>query len=367
VELAPHGAVTPRAIGVAAFTTGMAPLLGRWIESGALQAPEDVAALLSIPLAHARVRAGRIHDLLVTLAPAAAGAGLRPVVLKGSHTAWRFFPEPGTRPTADVDLLVSPAEGPAMERILRDAGCALVLRQRRPTRSVWRPAGEDGRLRSLELTHAHNPLTVDLHLSLDRGFYGVSRSRLADPGEADLEPVPGLPEAYRGLRGPLLLLSLALHASEDLYNLQLLRLVELVLVSRGAPDPAALWHDTLEVGQRARAMGDAFPAMALLERLDPGAVPPEVVSAARAQAPPALRAVVDGLSPATAQRLEGITLGERLAGARTPADKMRRIAHMLAPDSAAGSWRALLDLYVTRGYQLLGGRVRFGSRVDREG
>jgi hypothetical protein len=111
-------------------------------------------------------------------------------------------------------------------------------------------------------------------------------------------------------------------------------------------------------------MGDAFPALALLERLDGGAVPREVVSAARVESPPSLRAVVDRLSPATAQRLEGITLGERLAGARTPTDKMRRIFHMLVPDSVAGSWRSLLGLYVTRGYQILGGRVRLGSRLD---
>ena len=342
----------------------MAPLLGRWIEAGELEAPEEVAALFSAPLAHARVRALRVRDLLSSLAPAATDAGLHPVVLKGSHTAWRFFPEPGARPTADVDLLVSPAQGPAMERLLLDAGYALVLRQRRPTRSVWRPPGEDGRLRSLELSHAFNPLTVDLHLSLDRGFYGLSRSRLPDPGEADLEPVPGLPEAYRGLRGPLLLLSLALHASEDLHNLQLLRLVEMLMVSRSVSDPAAVWQATLDTGQRARAMGDAFPALALLRCLDPEAVPLEVVSAARDEASPALRTLVDGLSPATAQRLEGITLRERLAAAKTPLDMLRRIAHMLVPDSAGGSWRTLLGLYVTRGYQLLGGRVRLGSSRD---
>jgi hypothetical protein len=339
----------------------MAPLLGFWIESGRLAAPGEVAALLAAPLAHARARAERIRGLLASLSTAIVAAGLRPILLKGSHTAWRFFPEPGTRPTADVDILVSRAEGPAMEQILLDSGYALTLRQRRPTRSVWRPPGEDGRLRSLELTHAHNPLTIDLHLSMDRGFYGVSRSRLALPGEADLEPVPGIPDAYRGLRGPLLLLSLALHASEDLYNLQLIRLVEMGMVSRGSADASALWRETLAAGQRARAMGDAFPALALLSRLDPGAVPADVLAASRAEAPPSLRHVVDRLSPATAQRLEGIAVGDRLAGARTPVDKMRRVLHMLMPDSVAGSWRGLLGLYVTRTYQIFGGRVRWRS------
>ena len=319
------GEVTARALSVAAFTSGTGPLLGHWIEQGVLGTPAGVASVLAGHLAHARARAQRIRGHLEALAPALARSGLRPVLLKGAHTAWRYFPEPGTRPSSDVDLFVPSSQGTEAERILAEEGFRLRLRQRRPVRSVWMPPGETGRIRSLEVTHAQNPLTLDLHCSLDRDFYGVRHARVPDPAAEDREPVPGLPAPFQGLRGPMLMLNLSLHASEDLYNLQLLRVVELVLVARGAPDPEALWRGSVEMALGWRALGDASPALALAARLDARAVPEAVVAAARAEAPPALRALVDGLSPGTAQRLEGITLSERLSGARTPAEKLRRI------------------------------------------
>src|SRR5690242_4154481 len=45
-----------RCVGVAAFTAGMGPLLGHWIEVGRLEAPVAVADLLATHLEHGKRR-----------------------------------------------------------------------------------------------------------------------------------------------------------------------------------------------------------------------------------------------------------------------------------------------------------------------
>ncbi|GMV05528.1 MAG: hypothetical protein AMXMBFR53_18060 [Gemmatimonadota bacterium] len=358
------GAATARALAVAAFTSGMGPLLAAWHEAGALDVASELTPVLDAHLAHGRARARRVGALLDGLAGPLARAGLDPVVLKGGHTGCRHFPEAGARPLADVDLFVPASRGDDAEGVLADAGFRLTLRQRRPTRSVWAPPGEEGRLRSLDVTHALNPLTVDLHLSLDRDFYGLRRSPVPDPEPGDLEAIPGLPGVFRGLRAEWLIPVISLHAAEDLSNLQLLRVVELVLVARCESEAADPWPGVVDRTRAWQALPHVFPAWALAERLAPGTVPPAVLEEARSQAPPALRAVVDGLTPGTAQRLHGIRFRERMAGATTPAEKARRLLHMLVPDSAGGSLRRIADLYGARLYQILRGRVRLGAGDD---
>lgn len=363
--LDPAEEASTRAIGVAAFTSGTAPLLGHWIDAGRLDARAEVASLLADHLAHARARAARTRALLDRLAGAFDARGLRPVLLKGVHGALRWFPEPGTRPMSDVDLWIPAARAPDIESALREAGFRVAIRQRRLMRSVWVPRGDPERLRSLDVTHARNPLSLDLHLSLERDFDGAVRAAVPDPEDEDLEPIPGLSATYRGLRGPLLAFTLALHASEDLDHLQLIRLVELVLVSRAVSPMEDLWRETRERAAPWGGLGLVFPALALTHRLAPDAVPEDVVSASRAAAPSALRALVDRLTPGTAQRLVGIRFADRLAAAPDARAKLRRILHMLFPPSTGGSLRGLARIYVTRALQLLRGRVGIRSDVPR--
>ena len=219
----------------------------------------------------------------------------------------------------------------------------------------------DGTPRSLDLCHADNPIAVDLHASLARDFYGVRTITPEPLHRGDTEPLVGFAPETRNLVGPTLLLTLAAHASEDLHNLQMLRLVELALIAR-AGDREALWASALERGRAIGAMRFTYPAVALTERLLPGSVSRAYLDAARRDAPSRMRRVVDRLTPATAQRLEGLTLEERLMWARGPREIGARLLHMILPASAGGSARRLTGIYVERLFRLVRGRAGLSGR-----
>src|SRR5690606_25676834 len=153
-----------------------------------------------------------------------ARAGIPGTVLKSAHTARAYFPEPATRPAADLDLAVPAGEFVAAERALLHAGYTLQKRQPYPRQSTWIPPGAPTRLRSLALVHAEDPYTLDLHASLDRDFFGIRTVRFG-PLDAGTRPWPEMHPAARALTQPLLLAYLAVHASQGLHNLTLLRLV----------------------------------------------------------------------------------------------------------------------------------------------
>ena len=161
---------------------------------------------------------------------ALARAGVRATVVKGMHTAHTLFPDPGTRPMSDVDLVVAPDEIAAAEGALAAAG--FVRRgegyQRRPYHADWTPPGEEGRLRSLLLTHRDNPLALNLHDGFDR-YPEHGRAAFGTPAAGETGEMPGVRTPARVLAGPFLAAYLAAHASEQRENLLLVRVVELVL------------------------------------------------------------------------------------------------------------------------------------------
>jgi len=353
------------ALSVAAFTTGMGPLFGRWLDQGTLETDGDVAEVLELHLRHGRARADRTAALLEriteTLRPVAAPI----VLLKGAHTSRYLFPEPGTRPMADLDVLVGAGLFPQAEEALRRAGFRRTGVRHGPLRSSWDPpdAQQSGStaIRSLHLCHGHQALSVDLHASLARDFYGVHTVDLGLPGERDLVRVPGAGPEALGLSAPLLFLVLATHASEDLHNLQLVRLAEMALLGRCLSGTEGGWQDTLGRARRAGALRFSHPAVTLAERLVPGSIDPGYLAAAREDSPSRLIRVVERLEPGVAQALDRLSLEERLLWARGPREVCRRLLRMLVPDSAGGSLRVLWAIYASRFIRLVRGRVRLGS------
>ncbi|HET9984850.1 MAG TPA: nucleotidyltransferase family protein [Longimicrobiales bacterium] len=354
--LPPRAEAALPALGVAAYTSGMGPLLGHWLEAGRLAADPPAAALLRLHLRHARVRAERVGAALGRVVGVLAAVGADPIVLKGGHTAWTYFPEPAARPLADVDVAVRPARLAAAERALRDAGYRPGPAQRRPYRREWRPPDAPTRLRTLWLSHADDPYGVDLHASLDRNFFGVRAVRFDRVvAAAGLAPGPAGPAAgARVLAQPALAALLAVHAGEGLHQLSLVRLVELVLVLRRDAAAGALsWEALLAVLAEAGGLRFAYPALELAERLAPGTVPPAARERLGADATPAMRRVVARLTPATAQRLDGLSLEERFMWAGTPGERLRRGAHAVWPASAGLSIPRLAGIYGRRAWWLL--------------
>src|SRR5690606_32656041 len=81
------------ALSVAAYTSGLGPYLGHAIETGALGADDEAAALLALRLEHARRRARRLDAELTRALDVLGGAGILVTVLKSAHTAREYFPE----------------------------------------------------------------------------------------------------------------------------------------------------------------------------------------------------------------------------------------------------------------------------------
>jgi hypothetical protein len=198
VALDAEGAHTPYALGVAGFTSGMGPLLGRWAEDGRVVGEAAALAPFARHLAHGRGRAARIERELLPALDALLACGIVPVVLKGAHTARVYFEEPGVRRMADVDLLVPPDRVAEAEVALRAARFAPDGEPHRPYKRDWRGPGVDPREHSVEVTHERSGWTLELHASLDRAYHPGAVARL-DGERAMLLP---LDVAGRPLRAP---------------------------------------------------------------------------------------------------------------------------------------------------------------------
>lgn len=341
----------PEAIGLAAYTSGMGPLLGLWAEQGRLQAGVAVAAVLSRHLAHNRIRSARLAEVTMELIGRLADEGVGVVVLKGLHTGQTYFPEPGVRPASDIDILVRAADAPAAEAALSRGG--LALDRRGPWESSWRPVASSSEPRSLTHTHADDPWSVDLHRSLNLTAGPAAAVAELDGADPTGSRTRWLADPRAGvLDQPLLLLHLAAHAGAAWQNLTLLRQVELVLViRRDLPD----WDGLLDLGGRIGALGYAYPALRLCEALAPGTVPDKVIGRCAASAPPAVRQAVGRLTPASAQRVDRASVTEHFMWARGLDGKFRQ----LAADLLAGtrSWPQWFGIYEERAWRLIRGRV----------
>lgn len=345
----------PEAIGLAGYTSGMGPLLGWWLEQGRLSAGDEAARVLRRHLAHNRTRAGRMALAATGIVERLAERGIEPLVLKGSHTGPGYFPEAGTRPASDIDLLVRASDVAGAEAVLRSEG--LVLESRGRWESNWRHVGSAGLPRSLSYVHADDPWSVDLHGSLnlsagegapvadlDRADPMGSRSRWpADPRAGVLDQ-------------PLLLLHLAAHAGAGWQNLTLLRQVELVLVIQQDSAAGRLsWDEVLAVGDRTGALGYAYPALRLAGKLAPGTVPDAALQACAARATPQVRRALDGQTPASAQRIDRSSLGEHFMWTGGWRGRLRQLAADVAPQVRSAS--QLLGIYEERAWRIIRGRV----------
>jgi len=352
-SLAARNEVEARALGVAGYTSGLGPLLGHWIETGQIRPDPLVQRLFSLHLAHGRERFVRLQSEFRRAVGAFAYAGIEPLVVKASHTGVEYFPEPGTRPAIDVDLIVLPEQFVLAERSLEGAGYVLGAREITPRKSTWLAPGASRLPRSFEILHAESQYAVDLHDSLERNFFGVRR--VSPLPLEDLKKVPtaslGAPAGVLG--HPELLMYHALHASEGLYNLTLIRILELVLmIRRDAGNGSLDWSELRNLLEERDAGRFVYPALVLAEKLAPGTVDSETLTMTESSATTRMRRVLARVEPADAQRLEGISLEDRFMWCATPGDHARRFLHMLVPAPAGRSLRWLGRNYWERLYRV---------------
>lgn len=142
------------------------------------------------------------HMRLVQPALAAlAGAGVTPVVMKGTALAYSLYANPASRTRGDTDLLVSPQDLARTRLVLADLGFSRgedahgTLFQ-----ETWRAhAGKD-------LTHA-----IDLHWQVNDSPV-LQQALPLEPALANAQPLPRLGEGVRSLGHADSLLQLAFNA-----------------------------------------------------------------------------------------------------------------------------------------------------------
>jgi hypothetical protein len=242
-------------------------------------------------------------------------------VLKGMHTGYRYFPDPGTRCSSDIDLLVRPDDWGTARDALRGLGLVERKNPSQPRDSSWAPL-EVQRVPTLGYVHADSPWSVDLHRSLDRMPFEGLETAIGSPDESASEVWEEFQRPVRVLAQPLLLAYLALHASSHFYGMTQIRLIELVLVAqRDFAGHAGRWDGFGELVARTGSARFVFPALDLAERLVPGTIDGRVLARIAGAAPRRLERLVRSLEPATAQRLHPFpALRERFVWLASPKD-----------------------------------------------
>jgi hypothetical protein len=351
------------ATGVSAFASGMGALLGHWIERGVVDAAPSLAVLLARHLDHGRRRAATLGVALRRIIDALQKADITATVFKGAHTARGYFPEPGTRPASDIDLLVRPNQFDRAREVLR----AIDLTERRqainPTRSEWIPTGQSQEFQSLELDHADNPWSVDLHVDLARQYFRGRGAGFGTPTGADLASWEFEGRQAQILAQPLLTAYLALNASYSAHELRLLHLAELAFVIRQDTSRGHLrWTELADLLASTGTARFVYPALELAERLVPGTIDPLVRQQITAVSTSRMRHVVDAID---ATGLEGFmqrSLTDKLMWARGPRELVQNVSEVLWPTVQPSDSSSRWATYGRRLKLLLGGRVMFSLR-----
>lgn len=321
------------ALRLASYTSGMAPLLGWWIEAGELTGVDPALdAHFRRQLQVNRARSSMLRRRTIELATMFAESGAAVLVLKGMHSGSVLFPEPGCRPMSDIDLLVAKPDVARAEEHLVALG--FVKFASRALESSWRDGSARTEPADLTALSCDDPWAVDLHHSLDVvGPPGSARACLSrgfDPSAC--LPWPDHPWALC-LPQPLFLLHLAAHAGSSFPNLTPVRLVEIVLAARAGSQNGSLnWAEWLETGRRCNALGFAYPAIKLAHDLSPQDIPEEIVSQCASAAPRAIRDIVDKLTPGLAQGIDEVSVGRHFAWTSGASGWARRLASDLMPE-----------------------------------
>ena len=214
--------------------------------------------------AHVEMRLAELLDLL-------DGQGVRGLVLKGLAHAHAWYPEPGSRPAGDIDLLVRPED---LERTF----ALLTARGWRPT-GTERSDGWRGHHHARPLVSATDgePVLLELHTRLAAELVDTPRASFATWHDLLWERAGEIEGRFRPLPAPCAVDRLAHAIAHHTVELSFKGLLDLGLAAHaesGATWAAAherlprelAWRATLAAGLARDLFGAAGPLAALPER-----------------------------------------------------------------------------------------------------
>lgn len=119
-----------------------------------------------------KLRLQQMHADLTVILQQTQQAGIPVMPLKGSIIAWQYYPEPGLRPMADLDLLIHPADRKGLIEILQklDYSFDPSDSNEQAQHMVFKNPGSA--VVSLESEHPQNPRPVEVHWALRKGAWG---------------------------------------------------------------------------------------------------------------------------------------------------------------------------------------------------
>ena len=327
------------AMGIAAFVSGMGPLMGYWIEADVIDADEAMSGLMRLHLQHSRERSARINATFLQLLDAFNDRGIAPIALKGIYTSRSYFPEPATRPIADIDLLVEADQQSRGAEALSATGL-VELGVDAPGQTIWRLHNVPETLHSLQLEHRNNPWAVDLHTTIDKRYF---RGCWASFGQhpfrsANAWNVDGL--SARVFGQPLLAAHVAQHATYTMHELRLVRLVELILViRRDVADGTLEWNSLAALLRETGTTRFVYPALELAERIAPGLIEPAFRHELAAASTRRMQMVVEHIAASGMHMAGRGTIGERFVWARGPWEVTKNFTDLIWPPARSASER----------------------------
>jgi hypothetical protein len=312
---------------VAYWQNALPWLVARARETGAA-IPEEVRdRLLAIDRA-SRARTAAMLDSAVELLDALRGQGIAAMPLKGAALAPLYYPDPGLRPLADLDILIRPQDVARGVETLKRLGYAYYSRsaedevylrgERKPM--VWAPDNVHPVELHYALREEYAGLSCELAPALwaasrDQPYWGGSRARLPDPAA--------------------LLHHVCAHAVSD-WLIQRGKVMQIGDIQRIAarmtePDWAAFSAGLTPSGARF-----VYPALAFTLKYASAPIPAGLVDRLRRHSPRPLRAWVENSEPGDTTESNpasrsgiGIDIARLLA--RSPAERARMWLRSLFP------------------------------------
>lgn len=314
----------------AALVHGIAPLLATRLErSGAWP---ELAPQLRAYCAEQRALNGRrvalMLDDLAAILRSAAEVGIAVLPLKGAVLATQFYPEPGLRPMADLDLLVHPAQADALGATLGRLGFRLVEETPRHRSYLH---GEP-RVVSWDGEHPDNPRGVEVHTAVGERLrairYDITPTMWTDVSAGSYAGALGLSS-----RPGALLQHLLIHTCHNMVNrrLRLIQLHDIALVAPGVD--AHDWHVLVETAIRAGEARLLYAPLVLAEAAF-GPLAPDIARTALARAtPPALRRLLQHTTPSELSLCApaATSPGFRLAWYRPGRERLVAVLRVLVP------------------------------------
>jgi hypothetical protein len=266
-------------LGIGALFYSQFEPLGKWS-----QLPDPFRAALTRQYQMNRARVTRILSEWEQLLGALNGKDVGVIPLKGIALLQKYYVDPATRPLADLDILIRPEDLATTRVTLEGLGYWMEGESAKPNfvRADNRHAV------CLDAEHPDNPRRIEVHTRIQDEFRGTTIDWTKCAWDSNHATMPR--STVREIAVTTLFVHLLSHTSRDVMTCRarLIQLQDIALVARTLTEQH-LWLNVSDAPDF-RATRFFYPALALVNRYFPNAVPPSYSQKIQKNTSPRLRA-----------------------------------------------------------------------------